>query len=412
MKILLITGGLNWGGTAQALVGYALILKAKHKVLVWGCKSEGELAGLLRSRGIAVCIGADAAEQARAFRPDIINFHQPGTFSNAEVISFMRELRTWRARIVETNVFGRPVPEFRGLVDLSIQVSKWDLWQWNRWKGRNYGIPGVYCPNPVDCDLYKRISDEEIGEVRQSWGIPEWALVVGRIGNTNWETLATPMQESLERIKNVHFVIVADRKCLLPQSLLNHPRVHMVPRLHGASELCRFYSSCDVMVSMSAIGESFGYVNAEAMACGTPVIALSTPLHCNAQSEVVSPGEGGYTIACPDLFPDALERFFWKTDRAAMAQCVRELIVERYSYPVCAKILDGIFIEDLGQLDGLRDVDAKWIRRLLGGAIGRYGIVQRAVFPFYYSRLGYLLMTFAKTRLAVFFKLIRKMLMQ
>lgn len=412
MRILLIAGGLGWGGTPKALAGYALILRAKHHVLVWGCKSGGDQADLLRSCGVPVCIGKSAVERVRAFHPDIINFHQPGTFSNAEVIDFLRELHTWGAQIVETNVFGRPIPEFKGLVDLSIQVSKWDLWQWDRWKSRNYGIPGVYCPNPVDCELYRRVSNEEIVSIRRQWRVPDGDLVVGRIGNTNWETLANPMRESLEWIKNVHFVIVADRKCLLPQSLLEHPRVHMIPLLHGASELCRFYSACDVMVSMSAIGESFGYVNAEAMACGTPVIALSTPLHCNAQAEVVVSGEGGYTIAQPDLLASTLERFFHRIDRPRMSQRARELIVRRYSYPVCAQMLDGIFVEGLKNVNGVFKIESSWVRQLLAGAIGRYDVIQRLAFPFYYSRVGYFLMTLVKSRFAKIFKLIRKALMQ
>ena len=389
MKILLVTGALGYRGTARALASYARILAKKHEVRVWGYddREETENEVLLKREGICVFIGKKFLSAALDFKPDVINLHRPGIARRRDIDVF-KPFHEQGARCIETNVFGRVDPTIIGLVDLSIQVSKWDLWQWNRWKGDKYPIQGVYCPNPVDCDAFKRVSNESIAEMRKLWGIPGHAKVLGRIGNTNWEALEKPLLDALRDIEDLYFIHVDDHIDYMPELIAAHPRVRRIPRLCGARELSAFYSSCDVMTSMSMIGESFGYVNAEAMACGTPVIALSTLLHCNAQSEVVSPGEGGVTIANPSILPRALKFILEDENITRFSARARELIVDRYSFEVCARILDSIFTDD-GRIgpDAEVNVDDVWAKTLVGKAEGRYPLGARILFPFFYNPL-------------------------
>ena len=297
-------------------------------------------------------------------------------------------------------------------LDFSIQISRWDLWQWTRWKGHKYPVHGGLCYNPVDCDRMLPAGADKILGFRKKYNIPAAVKLLGRIGNSDWRILERPLLESLERLPSLHFIHVEDHSNNIPQTLVDHPRVHLCPRLSGYEELSVFYSSCDVMVSMSSIGESFGYVNAEAMACGTPVLALSTPLHCNAQSEIISPGLGGYTIAKPALLPVALEKYFGVNEAVRLASNARELIVSRYSFTKVAPVLNAIFeaVYSGKEAPGafVKNIDDKEIELLLKNAIGNYSLWVKIFFAFYYTSVSYLLVNFVKQRLAGVFALLKR----
>ena len=64
-------------------------------------------------------------------------------------------------------------------------------------------------------------------------------------------------------------------------------KILLLPKTKTQAELAEFYSSADVLLSLS-FAETFGLTIVEAMACGTPVVAYDN----TAQSEVVSEGTG------------------------------------------------------------------------------------------------------------------------
>jgi hypothetical protein len=76
-----------------------------------------------------------------------------------------------------------------------------------------------------------------------------------------------------------------------------------------------FYATIDVLAHTSAIGESYGYVIAEAMANGVPPVVDSTPMRDNAQVELVHHGETGYVANSPMAYGDALSELLSDEDR-------------------------------------------------------------------------------------------------
>lgn len=79
-------------------------------------------------------------------------------------------------------------------------------------------------------------------------------------------------------------------------SAINLPsNIISVPPTDSLEELAEYYSVADVFMQLSK-EESFGKVVAEAMACGTPVIAFDS----TANSELVT-GECGKLVACSDI---------------------------------------------------------------------------------------------------------------
>ena len=343
MKILLATPELGYRGTPRVVACYARILGEDNEIAVWGYENGGDTAEKLKADGFPVFIGAKGGELAKEFAPDIVNIHHSGVFST-KALEILKAFHSSGARCIETNVFGCVAPELFPYLDASIQISYWDLWQWRRLKGPFLPDIGVYCPNPVDTDGFKRISEEELALVRKEWKIPDNAFIIGRAGKTAWGKLKLPLLKVLNDIENAFFVSAKDYNGRTPPEIESHPKVRLIERMKSDAALCRFYSACTVCVSMSDIGESFGLVNAEAMSCGTPVIALSTPLWGNAQVEMIVHGKGGLLLAQPNDLYHAILRLAKNPDLVKqMSLATRGLIESRYSFAVTSGILEDIF---------------------------------------------------------------------
>lgn len=391
MKILLINAELGYRGTPRTLVNYARILKPVHEIMVWGYDRGGESADELGGEGIPVVIGEEGRDAALAFTPDVVNLHR-ASVENPYETEILREFKARGAKCIETSVFGRVDKSVEGLLDLSLQISEWDLFRWNAWKGK-YRVPGALFPNPVDTDRFVRASSDDISKKRDVWGITgDTAFVIGRIGKTDWKLLAKPLRNLLAQNPVVHFVHVEDYGgSALPDDLKAHPRVHIQPRMKGSKELSLFYSACDVCVSMSGNGESFGFVNAEAMSCGTPVIALSTPLHDNAQLEMVGNGRYGIVIGRPSLFTVAVSRMM--SDQAfceRISGACRGAIVSRYSFEaLTARLLAYVqWVRDGGVSVSLAK-EVYPVYREMRGVLGGCPWWQLFFARMLYSKMGY-----------------------
>jgi len=343
MKILLATPELGYRGTPRVVACYARILGKDNEIAVWGYENGGDTAEKLNAEGFPVFIGANGEQSAKDFAPDIVNIHHSGVFSS-KALEILKTFHSSGARCIETNVFGCVAPELFPYLDASIQISHWDLWQWRRLKGPLLPDIGAYCPNPVDTDSFKRVSEEEIALARKEWNIPDSAFIIGRAGKTDWRKLRLPLLKVLNEIENAFFVSAKDYNGETPPEIESHPKARFIERMKSDAALCRFYSACTVCVSMSDIGESFGLVNAEAMSCGTPVIALSTPLWGNAQVEMIVHGRGGLLLARPKDLYHAILRLAQNPDLAKqMSLATRGLIESRYSFAATGKLLGEIF---------------------------------------------------------------------
>jgi glycosyltransferase involved in cell wall biosynthesis len=103
----------------------------------------------------------------------------------------------------------------------------------------------------------------------------------------------------------------------------------------GAEELVRLYSSAEIAVTAS-VYEGFGLPAAEAMACGTPVIAS----RAGALPEVV--GDDGAGVLVPPADPAALAAAIKrlladKPLRERMGEAARKRIVESFSWEAAAR---------------------------------------------------------------------------
>ncbi|NJO07720.1 MAG: glycosyltransferase family 4 protein, partial [Chloroflexaceae bacterium] len=119
-------------------------------------------------------------------------------------------------------------------------------------------------------------------------------------------------------------------------------QVHFCGRVSSA-ELPLHYALADVLVLPSVtMGEAFGMVLLEALACGTPVIASNLPgvrsvVNDGCDGVLVPPGDAAALAAALRRFPgDAVAR-------GTAGAHGRAKVVERYSWPVLIPRLEAIY---------------------------------------------------------------------
>ncbi len=131
--------------------------------------------------------------------------------------------------------------------------------------------------NAVD-EIFKKSNEDNVDEIKERFGINgKFILYVGNLKpHKNVRMLIEAYQ--LLRGKVNHKLVIVGKKELLFQKGLIGNMLEGVIFVGDVSDalMPRFYSGADVYVSPS-LYEGFGLPLIEAMACRTPVVALSTP---------------------------------------------------------------------------------------------------------------------------------------
>ena len=331
MRILLICNELGYRGTPRFLVNCARIAKtAGHEVAVWALETGGPAADECARLNIPVAIGVTHFNKIIAFRPTIVHIHRGGGISHRDnsILSYIK--KECGSRIIETNVFGLPDLTMNSPIDIHAHISRWDLWRWRRWFWPLHST-GIYLPYCIDTDAIRPLQSD----FRERHGIPKSAILIGRIGKTDWRELSHAVVPAMGRSPNIFFATVHDYSDNIvptnawPEDIRR--RVVRVPALKGPDVLSAFYSACDATLNFSPIGESFGYVVAESMACGTPCIAHSKPRNDNAQIEVSSLEAGSFPVRDAVAAEKSILEIAAKPLDANRKALCRNSIVERYS---------------------------------------------------------------------------------
>ena len=146
-------------------------------------------------------------------------------------------------------------------------------------KERGIKTPIEVIPNGIDCDWF---ADGNSAAFRSSHAIPQDAFLVGYVGRLakekNLQFLAEAVSQYLQRNPQAWFVVagIGAEEHPLRNVVASHDvanRVVILDRLLSRDELRDLYAALDVFAFASQT-ETQGVVIAEAMAAGTPVIAL------------------------------------------------------------------------------------------------------------------------------------------
>ena len=312
------------GGTERAAVNYAIAYRQNgqnSKVVVLG-EGKERLAELLEA-GVETSFvkfdnrGQDAVlSDLKAWKPDILHLHN---FTSG-LVFYIDRIKNTQTKVVETNVFSRPNYDaaYR-VVSLSMQLSDWGYWKYTKWmKGAKYVpettvVPYVIFPNKFLSQPKKRIE-----LFLQSHGIPAGAFVAGRLGQphpSKWDMKILKVVEATVCPDNMIYYLFAGMPTNIIQELKNksafvQSRVKLIEMIEGDQNLSLFYHSLNCFTHISKIGESFGYVLAEALMCGVPVITMLTPFNDNAQLEVVGNNHGGLCVTSTKKFIAAVKQLY------------------------------------------------------------------------------------------------------
>ena len=316
MKILTIVYSIGMGGTERAAVNFAIGYKnfgCDSKVLVLGQGNDRQ--NQLVS-GKVVTIFADqlglsfdsVCAELRDWHPDIIHIHN----FHESLVSVIKAIKNINSKVVETNVFSRPCfsDNYR-LVDLSMQLSRWGYCKYQSWMRAAKHRPQItISPNIINEKTFLTTRKELGSAFRLAHGIELDAFLIGRIGqphSSKWDrSIIRVIRETLIKNDKIFYFFVGMPSNLKEEIKLlsteHQARIRILDTIHGDVELSKFYHSIDCFAHISKIGESFGYVLAEAMLFNIPIVSMLTPLNDNAQYEMLGFGHYGICATSVDGF--------------------------------------------------------------------------------------------------------------
>ena len=295
MKILNIHTSLGMGGTERVAVNFCLGYNSQNVdsrfLVIYG---SGPRISELKKNNIIIYDHSetlDCLEKIKRWDPDILHCHRSLVF-DVNMVKIIDNIKTENTIVVETNVFSRYDYSkwYKDNIDVSFQLSSWCLWKYNRWKGASKLPHSKIIPNPLLTEKFKRASIEQINNFKVYHKLPLNAFIWSK------HTVESFILAS-KKIKNLYLLLVGpstkvvDQIKKLPKELKSKTRI--IDKIVGDDNLSVCYSSINIFIHSSKIGESFGLVLAESMLCNTPVITLATPFRDNSQIEVVGHGIGG-----------------------------------------------------------------------------------------------------------------------
>jgi glycosyltransferase involved in cell wall biosynthesis len=200
--------------------------------------------------------------------------------------------------------------------------------------------------NPIDLDAIAIALNEPIDAAHQAIWEPPVIVAAGRLADAKNYPLLIEAVALLRARVPARLVILGtgDLEASL-RALVAQKRMERVVTFAGfQSRPWRYIARADVF-ALSSRYEGFGNVLVEAMACGVPVVATSSP----GTREIVTDGVDGLLVDRhePAALADALARVLEEPElRARMAVEARRS-ARRFALPIVAGRYDGVFREVL-----------------------------------------------------------------
>jgi glycosyltransferase involved in cell wall biosynthesis len=330
MKYLTILEDLDYRGSQRVAQNYSLGMKALgHEVRVLTINALGNRIEYLAKEGIICsCIATQpgSLDEIYDWSPDIVHIHRSGIY-DAKINQVIVDLKSRvNPIVIETSIFSRVDYKIQpNIIDIHLHLTKWCLWKWLQWsKCLPYKPLATILPNSVISSLFYRSSPQDILDCKNKLGIPQNNFVFGRIGancEAKWHpTIISSFKDIAETHEDVSLLLVSPPPSIvnlvenLPIDIKN--KVFVTSKIESDGELRLLYSSMDVMIHASRIGESFGIVLAESLLCETPVIVLSSPIKDNSQVEIIKHQQTGLVVNNTTSFVRAMQEIYDRQDKA------------------------------------------------------------------------------------------------
>lgn len=348
---------LGIGGTQKALQLLVTHLdRDLFDVSVLATKAGGDRATLLQSEGYDVFVADGATSRMRDYlsgrETDILHIHGAGC--GPKVVPAARQAGV--PIIVKTDNFGwTDEPEVAEHVDRYYFMSKMTLLRYLLLN--HISLTGDW---QTDYDvLYNPLGDSPGDDgsgarFRAENDIPHDAPLLGKIGRpaaAKWGHITVAAFERIvEQRPDALLALVTPpeqiESRLAERGLADN--VVVLDRI-PPDDVDAFYQAIDVLTHSSAMGETFGYVIAEAFINETPVVVNSNPMRDNAQIELVDHAETGYVANSVKAYADAtVELLTDERRQTAFGECARDRTCSRYG---AASITDELKREYLSLAD-------------------------------------------------------------
>jgi glycosyltransferase involved in cell wall biosynthesis len=325
---------LNYAGAQRQLVNLAKGLDKRHfNVTVLYFYAGGALAEELENNEIKViCLQKQErwdvlpffkrlVKHLREIKPNILHGYLGGSNLLCIFVKpfFPKTRMIWGIRESDTD------PDLYGWFGhfvsyLECKLSRFaDLIISNSYAGKHYhqklGFPErkmIVIPNGINVEIFVPLREAK-KEVRKDWGIPEDAILIGKVGRLD------PMKDHPTFLKaaaiiceirqDVHFVCVGTGPQIYAEELYQLTDQlgikNKVIWSGTRGDMTAVFNSFDIATSASAYGEGFGNVIGEAMACNIPCVVTDV-----GDSKMIV-GDTG--IVVPPRNPQALADAWLKT---------------------------------------------------------------------------------------------------
>ena len=309
MKILHVVNQLSLGGTEKTAINFCQKLQQSNDVKLFsfaGGIRHSEC--LLKLGRVVLGNGNDLQNEIKSFNPNIIHIHRGG-WQDDQMLGPIAVLKDeHKFKIVETNIFGdADRGKFGKSIDLHLFVSNYvlkyyqtsTLGELNNEHKLNFLYNPIKSPAIPDKDYWKIIS-------RQSFGIPDDAVVFGRIGrpDNHHGVMHNAIQKCWRDGKKYYLI------CLCPTNEMlnmwkNNKLVKLVTNpIVDEIELTKFYYTIDGLLHDRTDGETFGCGLAEAMIHGVPCISHISRKY-QAQIETMSFNKNA-ALKCIGVKPESI----------------------------------------------------------------------------------------------------------
>ena len=269
---------------------------------------------------------------------DIFHIHSSG-LPNEWMNEVLKRFSS-KTKIVQTNIFGGYCDKIHNLIDLKLFVSEATLLKYKLFGGAlNKNFEVLY--NPVH-------EEKEITKHRNT----KSKFIIGRIARPDVLKWDFDFELLLKLIKhsNIDFLlkIVGVPEEVKPALEASNIDIQFIDKIESEVELDDFYSSIDVLLHLSSIGESFGCVFVEAMNFGVPVIVKSMPIsrykfwRDNAQVEIIDNNITGYVCNNILSMRDAL---LILTNNPLSNDLIKKRSNERFNKGIIIKKLDNFYLD-------------------------------------------------------------------
>ena len=301
MNIAHVFARFTMGGTEKSAQILATEVSEYHDVEAYSL-TEGPRRELLEEKGIKTKI--IELEDVSEISADVVHFHG-AYFRHEEIEKVSDQVDT----VCKTCNFGWYSERELKQLDFAFFLSKTSMYRYA------CVYPRLFQKYREKLRLlYYPVGEETSSfELRSKLGLDDDTVVVGKIGRpdpSKWSKLTVDaFKEFSEDYENAKLVLVTppERVTSVLEDLGITERTEIIDSI-PPDEVSGFYEGIDVLAHSSGKGESFGYVIAESLAAGTPVVVNSNPMRDNAQIELVTNGKDGYVANNTKAYSNSLKK--------------------------------------------------------------------------------------------------------